>query len=155
MAGRGPAPKDPSRRARANADPVPHTILKFVPGEQPFLPADVDWHPVTIQWWKMWADSELSATFTTADWFFLLDTAKVHHALWNGYLPAAGELRQRVAKFGATPEDRARLRIFFASADKGDAERPTVSQPSGFGGLQFTADGGTVSQLRPVRGDDD
>ena len=32
-----------------------------------------------------------------------------------------GELRLRVAKFGATPEDRARLRITFAVADSAEA----------------------------------
>ena len=36
----------------------------------------------------------------------------------------AAELRLRVAKFGATPEDRARLRIQFAQADEADSKRP-------------------------------
>jgi hypothetical protein len=35
----------------------------------------------------------------------------------------ASELRLRMAKFGATPEDRARLRIVFADADEKDEKR--------------------------------
>ena len=45
------------------------------------------------------------------DWFFLLDTALIHHNMWmNGRWEFASEVRLRVAKFGATPEDRMRLR---------------------------------------------
>jgi hypothetical protein len=157
MAGRGPAPKDPSRRARANHDPIPQTILKFVPGEQPFLPADHDWHDQTVVWWRMWGESEIAKTFTAADWQFLLDTARLHTAFWNGALGAAPELRQRVAKFGATPEDRARLRIFFASADRGDADRTSETAPApsqGFGNLRFTSTGDVVP-LFPGAGTED
>ena len=143
----GPAPKDPSKRARKNVDPIPQTILKFVPGDQPLLPDGVDWHDVTRQWWQMWGESEIAKTFTAADWFFLLDTAKIHNSMWNGNFYAAGELRQRVAKFGATPEDRARLRIFFANADKNDADRTSQTEPKpaqGFGNLRFTSTGDVV-----------
>jgi hypothetical protein len=41
----------------------------------------------------------------------------------------APELRLRVAKFGATPEDRARLRITFAAADEAE-EKPARRQSS-------------------------
>lgn len=145
----GPAPRDPSRRARRNADPIPQTVLKFVPGAQPILPAipEYEWHEQTLVWWEMWGQSEIAKTFTAADWQFLLDTARLHTAFWNGVLGTAAELRQRVAKFGATPEDRARLRIFFASADKGDAERGTstpAQSAQGFGNLKFTSTGDVV-----------
>jgi hypothetical protein len=39
------------------------------------------------------------------------------------------ELRQRVAKFGATPEDRARLRISFAVATKSEREAAKGKEP--------------------------
>ena len=68
----------------------------------------------------MWAESPLSADFTETDWDFLLDTALIHARYWMGTMSLAGELRLRVAKFGATPEDRARLRIQFASADESE-----------------------------------
>jgi hypothetical protein len=66
----------------------------------------------------MWAESPLAEEFTATDWSELLDTAVLHGAYWSGELRMAGELRLRVAKFGATPEDRARLRITFAVADE-------------------------------------
>jgi hypothetical protein len=87
------------------------------PAEQPPLPPDFPWHPMTLKWWKMWGDSPLMTDATENDWSELLDTAILHTQLWNGDVKAAGELRLRVAKFGATPEDRARLRIQFATAD--------------------------------------
>ena len=40
-----------------------------------------------------------------------MDTALLHAELWAGNAACASELRLRVAKFGATPEDRARLRM--------------------------------------------
>ena len=55
------------------------------------------------------------------DWDFLEDTALLHHGVWNGgrvsiaqQTNALAEIRQRVAKFGATLEDRLKLRIKFA-----------------------------------------
>ena len=57
----------------------------------------------------------MAASFTADDWSFLLDTALLHRAVWMGDVKAAAELRLRVAKFGATPEDRLRLRVQFAA----------------------------------------
>lgn len=137
MAGRGPAPKPADRRARRNSDPVPLHTLRLVRSPAPKLPADlrnaegkkVSWHPRTREWWKTWCDSELSNDFTATDWSFLLDTAYMHHLFWaEGKVKVAAELRLRVAKFGATPEDRARLRIVFAEADERES-RP--SRPAG------------------------
>lgn len=140
MPGRGPAPKDPSRRARTNKDPVPLRVIHAAPVEQPELPefdlqVEVDgqmvaqrfqWAARTYEWWQMWSDSPLSAEFTSTDWSELLDTAVIHSRFWNGQVNLASELRLRVAKFGATPEDRARLRIQFAQADEAEekAQRP-------------------------------
>lgn len=125
MAGRGPAPKDSSRRARRNHDASPVTILRFEEAEQPELPNSQPWPPETIEWWSMWADCPQAEHFGSTDWSFLLDTAILHAMLWgNGDTSVLPELRIRVAKFGATPEDRARLRMQFAEADEADARRP-------------------------------
>lgn len=128
MPGRGPAPKDPSRRARRNADPIPTTVVEYVPGSQPKLPSRLpngeSWPAQTRAWWRMWGASPLSSMFTANDWSELLDTALFHAAMWSGSLQAGTEYRLRIAKFGATPEDRARLRIQFAQADQADAKRP-------------------------------
>lgn len=143
MAGRGPAPKDPSTRARRNAEPAGGLrVIKASPTKQPGLPdfdvqIEVDgelvsqsfsWPQRTRDWWQMWADSPLSAEFTSTDWSELMDTALLHAKFWSGDHKVAGELRLRVAKFGATPEDRARLRIQFAQADEADEKRGTVKR---------------------------
>lgn len=137
MAGRGPAPKDPSRRARRNADPVALRVIPAEPTAQPDLPETiwVDGEQVgvperTRQWWAMWDASPLSADFTSTDWSELLDTAVLHARFWLGEVKLAAELRLRVAKFGATPEDRARLRITFAQADEAEEKRPAASTSS-------------------------
>lgn len=124
MRGRGPAPKDPARRARTNAVAIPNQVLRFDPADQPELPRGVRWPARTRQWWAMWGDSAQAEFFSSTDWDFLLDTALVHAAVWSGELERMAELRLRVAKFGATPEDRARLRMVFAEADEKDAARP-------------------------------
>lgn len=124
MAGRGPAPKPADRRARVNRDPVPGTSIRFIRAEQPELPDGVDWHPRTVEWWAMWAASPQAEHFMATDWDFLLDTALMHTAMWaKGQWTLAAEVRLRVAKYGATPEDRARLRMNFADADEKDAKR--------------------------------
>jgi hypothetical protein len=122
VAGQGPPPTDRRRRARTNSEPVPLRIVHAQPVGQPDLP-EAEWPPVTREWWCMWGGSPLSAEFTSTDWAFLLDTALLHAQLWGGNMSVAAELRLRVAKFGATPEDRARLRITFADADEKDEKR--------------------------------
>lgn len=127
MAGRGPAPKPAGRRARTNADPVPQTLLRFERAEAPDLPEEIAWHSRTQAWWESWRRSPQADLMVETDWVFLLDTALMHHAMWtNGTWTLAAEVRLRVAKFGATPEDRARLRMAFADADEKDAKRPSA-----------------------------
>jgi hypothetical protein len=77
----------------------------------------------------MWGRSALADTFTENDWSALLDTATLHARFWRGEVSVAPELRLREAKFGATPEDRARLRIQWANADEADAKRPAPTMP--------------------------
>lgn len=138
MGGRGPRPKDLDRLAghgAAKARAMGLRVICAEPVVQPKLPPlmmvwiDSDgrerskriaWPAQTRVWWQMWADSPLSNDFTSTDWSELLDTARLHAAYWRGNLKVAAELRLRVAKFGATPEDRARLRIQFAVADRAE-----------------------------------
>jgi hypothetical protein len=128
MAGMGPAPKD--RKTRRNKDAIPQTVLRWEPAEAPELPefrierdgdlVEFVWPERTREWWQMWVDSPQADHFGSSDWQFLLDTALIHAKLWRGDLSAAPELRLRVAAFGATPADRARLRMVFAEADGAD-----------------------------------
>lgn len=140
MAGRGPTPKAAGRRARTNADPIGSRSLRLVREPAPDLPElglDKDgesqvWHPRTVDWWAMWSRSELAKDFTATDWSFLIDTALMHNAMWQkGQWTLAAEVRLRVAKFGATPEDRARLRIVFADADEKDEKRASRAKDGG------------------------
>lgn len=153
MPGRGPAPKDPDKRARRNKDPHPFKVIHVEPSAQPELPdfdvtvkedgelrsEQFDWPERTRDWWRMWAESPLAEDFTATDWNELMDTALLHAKFWGGNMGVAAELRLRVAKFGATPEDRARLRIQFAAADQADNKRtnkPTTGG-TGSGGLRL------------------
>lgn len=131
MAGRGPVGKNPSTRSRRNKDQQGIRVISITPDEQPKLPTiyftddegkkkRFTWPLVTVRWWKMWGESPLAAEFTANDWSELLDTALLHARVWSGDFRFASELRLRVAKFGATPEDRARLRIMFALAEEGE-----------------------------------
>lgn len=91
----------------------------------PDLPEDVEWHPRTVTWWQTWRLSAQAQTWQDTDWDFLLDTAVLHSAFWSGKRDVAAELRLRVAKFGATTEDRMRLRV---QAVGGDAPSPIATQ---------------------------
>src|SRR5918995_985 len=105
MAGRGVPPKDPRRRAGHRKDPHAQTVLRFEkaePPDLPRLPRDAEWPQPTLDWWEM----------------------------WKAEVSAGPELRLRVAKFGATPEDRARLRMQFAQADEADGKRPAGTSSS-------------------------
>ena len=112
MAGRGPAPRlersretDTKRRASELKRLAPDGELR---GRE--LP-EFEWHPRTVRWWGTWRRSAQAQTFTETDWDFLEDTAFLHDLMCKGDTGLAAELRIRVAKFGATPEDRMRLKI--------------------------------------------
>jgi hypothetical protein len=121
VAGRGPQPKETRSRARDTPDrdaiqaaaraegwDLPEGLLGNEKNGEP-----VEWHPATVLWWKSWRESpQAERMLTEPDWVFLLDTAMIHHQFWrNGRWEFAAELRLRAAKFGATPEDRARLKF--------------------------------------------
>jgi hypothetical protein len=136
----GPAPKPDGRKARRNKDVIPQTVLRWERAEAPELPdfrierdgdlVEFVWPERTREWWAMWIESPQAEHFGSSDWQFLLDTALIHARLWSGDLSAASELRLRVAAFGATPADRARLRMVFAEADGADQGRGSSGTPS-------------------------
>lgn len=116
--GRGFPPKDPKKRARRNIDPHPKIEVPLAAAEQPELPpppsyVGTEWPARTLEWWKTWQDSGQSAAFTSTDWDFLIDTALLHALVWSakGDTKHLTELRLRLVKFGATAEDRLRLRM--------------------------------------------
>ncbi len=98
------------------------------PDLPPTAPRGVGWCEQTRLWWDNWRKSPQAKLMGVTDWDFHLDTAVLHNDYWrppmvrNGKLDSAelsptaksnylAEIRQRVAKFGATWEDRAKLRL--------------------------------------------
>ena len=148
MAGRGPIPKEASKRARTNKGPAMH-IIESDPVPQPSLPELMPngepWPVRTVEWWAMWGADPLAAEFRATDWSELMDCAVIHGAYWSGDVKLAGELRLRTAKFGATAEDRARLRIQYAAADEADDKRDRRRAGSKGGQVK-----GRYSQLKVV-----
>jgi len=137
MAGNGPPPKDSSKRARRNTDVVPLRTLTAVASPQPELPTRyrpvsdgdgatfsdiVDWPTATREWWEMWGRSPFAPSFTETDWSELQIAAFLHAEFMEGNYKLASELRLRTAKFGATPEDRLRLRVTLAFAQNTEAD---------------------------------
>jgi hypothetical protein len=140
MAGRGPAPKDTRSRARDQAKRDAETVVVEASSELrgPDLPesfhafegeewVESEWPPATVIWWQTWRRSAQASTFTETDWSFLLDTAVLHAEFWLGDRKVAPELRLRVAKFGATLEDRARLKL---AVGEPQGEKPPVRRKS-------------------------
>lgn len=133
MAGHGRVPKPTDRLANPahrKAREAGVKIVEAAPAPQPSLPLTYGVGGVryafpeeTRRWWDMWGRSPLTSEFTENDWSELLDTALLHAKYWTGDTKVAAELRLRTAKFGATPEDRARLKITFAQADEAETKR--------------------------------
>lgn len=114
MAGRGPAPT-----GGPDVELVDDGVVRG-----PELTEGFDWPAPTRSWWENWRTSAQAQRMTATDWDFMLDTAMLHAELWSGNGAVASELRLRVAKFGATLEDRARLRMAIVAPDSKPAKRP-------------------------------
>jgi hypothetical protein len=109
----------------------------------PDLHWSVDWHPIVREWWDDWRRSEIAPMLEKSDWNFLQDTALLLHEVYNSTrasiaqkTAALGEIRQRVSKFGATYEDRLKLRIKFADASiREDKANPIVKNRVDYKGM--------------------
>lgn len=137
MAGKGAPKKDGAVRRNLESEKtklVAGDKMKGIALPKNMLPDAEEWHPMTKKWWNAWRKSpQASRMLSEPDWYFLLDTALLHHIMWQkGRWEFAAEVRLRVGKFGATPEDRLRL--------KQEIEVPET-MPVGSGG------GGTVTDL--------
>ena len=126
----GPAPKAMGTKAGRSADRVPFRVMGLPVAPQPELPEffrmfdgerprKIKYPDETRKWWDAWRTSPLNDGFTEHDWDYLLEAAILHAQfhLDIDRMKCASELRQRMAKFGATPEDRAKLRIVSVTAD--------------------------------------
>ena len=136
----GPRPKSADQLVNKTSARDRQSAMRVVdsePTEPPDLPENPiyeTWPDQTIKWWNSWINNPLTDDYRESDWLDLLDCAVIHSRLWSGDLKAAAELRLRMSRHGATRDDRARLRITFATADA--AERKASSSndiPTGMG----------------------
>ncbi len=124
MAGKGFAPKE-TKGVKT---------IAYTPSTQPKLPSTMPdgspWPDETVAFWEALAEYPLSADWTLLEWLYHLDTAVLHGEFWlTGKATYASELRLRLAKIGATAEDRARLRIAFANADEAEGRQGKPPAP--------------------------
>ena len=114
-------------------------LRRKIDGEWVQVP-QTEWHPRTVAWWAAWRSSpQAMQMLTEVDWEYLLDTALMHNNLWTtGSFELASEVRQRMSMFGATPQDRMRLRM--------EVEVPAEQFPAGRSG-----DGGAVASMDDAR----
>jgi hypothetical protein len=130
MGSRGPERKESHSRARDTARrtaPAFEVASDDVERGQD-LPDSYEWPPQTRKWWQTWRESPQAQAFLDTDWDYLLDTALLHADFWLGDRSVAGELRQRLAKFGATPEDRSRMKLSVGDPVVSEAPRLTARQ---------------------------
>lgn len=154
MAGVGPAPKDKRSRDRDTktleelvydgelyGDPLPEGLLGTNEDGDP-----IDWHPQTLVWWEAIREWPLMENEPKASWAFLIDTARLHDAMWRNGSDNYAEIRLRLAKYGIMPDDRRRIGVKYKpKAEVGEDGTPAAPVPS------TTADG---RRMRLVGGTD-
>lgn len=124
MAGKGPPPKQ--NALRRNKDPYTHE-LSDGPSEGRELPKGLGITSAGAKrFWKTWAESPQSQHFLETDWAELEITTKLVDVFYREDPKLAGEIRQRVTKWGATVEDRARLRMTFEKPDESTPEAEEI-----------------------------
>lgn len=116
----GTPPKDEEARQRRNAPIFDKTQVRWDGVTRgPSLPRleDIKWSDRTKAWWKTWRQSPQAMVMHDTDWETMLEAALLHNRFWDPDCPdtarnaIAAELRRRVAAFGATFEDRMKLRM--------------------------------------------
>jgi hypothetical protein len=134
MAGRGPAPKDPNKRARTNSDPVALRTVQITAALQPSMVdllgetsplTGVQWHPATLTLWSQLGDHPATGNLVAAQWSSLARAVMYDDAATRGEL-APAEARLRLAKFFIDPDDMLRGRITTVQADEAEEKRPAA-----------------------------
>lgn len=131
----GPAPKEePVRRNKPTHEEK--NLDRMVRTESPDLPEGITWHQRTLEWYQGWRNSPQSQVFVLSDWEALLETAVLHTRFWTavfegGLKPTeftnlSAELRRRMAQFGATYEDRLKLRMKIEAPKSAETEEEEI-----------------------------
>ncbi|MBB5123213.1 hypothetical protein AF335_33100 [Streptomyces eurocidicus] len=118
---RGPAPNPNARRRNTNHALGEHGLTSSS-GEGRALPKALGVATGGAKrFWKTWSGSPQSQHWLETDWAELEMTTKLVDAFYQGETRLAGEIRQRVGRWGATTEDRARLRMSFDQQAEAEA----------------------------------
>src|SRR5699024_1917628 len=109
----GPAPKDPSTRARRNKSSTKATLKADAAIIAPELPGS-HWHDMTVRWWADIWSSPMAPEYDDSDRHGLFQLAMLVDDFWTAEKPRerrdiAAEIRQQGQRFGLSPIDRRRL----------------------------------------------
>lgn len=142
----GPAPKDPTVRARRNKSSTASVLKERRRGRQPSLPdapGELGWHQQTVAWWKdVWA-SPMAPEYDDSDRHGLNMLAVLVNDYWYAETgrerkDLAAEIRQQSQRFGLSPIDRRRLQWEIERTDeaqqKGTRRRASAAPKKPAGG---------------------
>lgn len=126
---RGPAPAAGGKKGTNAALRVVDDQACAAPDLPDFTPWGDEWPDHTIFWWDSWTSNPLTEDYCMNDWLDLIECAAIHAEIWcgRGKTSAYAELRQRMARHGATRDDRARLRIAYATAVQKEKDSGTTN----------------------------
>ncbi|MCM1967806.1 hypothetical protein [Streptomyces sp. G1] len=123
---RGPAP-DPNARRRNTSHALGEHDLTPTSGEGRALPKALQISTSGAKrFWRTWSRSPQTQHWLETDWSELEITTRLVDDFYLGNVRLAGEIRQRVGRWGATTEDRARLRMDFSQ--QAEQEATAVAQ---------------------------
>lgn len=135
----GPPPMDPSQRKRRNAT-LPMTELPRASSAAaaPELPGRSKYLAQTRAWYRTWCESGQATQFSPTDWQRLHMLAPIvdqyHRLLQTNQVDKAVKLLSQIerseARFGATADDRQRLRWKLAALDDSGATPIRQAQTS-------------------------
>jgi len=130
----GPTPKHPSTRARKNRTSTNAILTEEHDVKRPPLPKGVEWHPMTLAWWRdIWA-SPMAPEFLKADIHGLFQLALLNNDYWLAETPSqriaiAAEMRQQGQRYGLSPIDRRRLQWEVEKVEDAQARGAQRRQP--------------------------
>jgi hypothetical protein len=127
MAGRGPAPKDPSQRVRRNKE-VRTQLNTDAINTAPALPGTDKFSAAVNSWYQTWVDAPQAQRFTGTDWQRLHFLAPLVEAYFQE--PKAttlSEIRINESLLGATEADRQRLRWDLPKPEQVDTAKPDAT----------------------------
>jgi hypothetical protein len=125
--------RNPARRNRSTTRATLTTVHNVT---APQLPADRDWQPLTVAWWRdVWA-SPMAPEYDESDRHGLFLLAVLVDQFWESPSTAlAAEIRLQRQCFGLTPIDRRRLQWEIERTDEAqDRGRRRRTTPKGKGG---------------------